>query len=625
MTRTTNSIILFNDVWAADGETTSAPFAPRAGWDSTYSQAGGNTVSRTLVNGEFNKFAALGYDVNRYGANLFWDSTITYEIGATVLGSNNLRYIAVTQNSNNDPTVDNGTNWTPLKITFANDANVTISEDTATNTVTIGLVSNLSDKANSDLSNVTIGDFAAKIADGQYTYKQIDGSQVKINAYEILTDSNITFSSNTFNKQMTFGTSIRLSSLRNNFNSGSSPSPAVSGMLWNDTSTTTLYIRNSANDNWVTVANNDSYINSIFTGTYNINSNYNGRTYILINTGSGSNAPFTLNLPAHSSVQDDFRMDFISYGNSDITINAFGGEQFYRNQQLTSSVLLTNQENAIFSIIKFNNDDNFYLIGNEKNNFIDSNTIIWNVDSNNNVIADLQSEFIDEGSSINEGFVINDNDNGKTFLVGISNASIINKNISLPSYSTLPNGWFVNLEIDNLPINQSKALSLNIIPNGGDLIIRNNQSVNSTLQITGASSSTLKIIKHPSISGFVITGNLNFEEIQVLGNTNLTGNIITNNVFGYNIGNKISQYVWYYKSNFGNNLFVKVYSDVQYINNYMVQSGVSPVGTASSILISSNQSAGSVLLSSDNTTLINTCGDDDTCPLVLFVGKEEFI
>jgi hypothetical protein len=386
MTRTTNSIFLFDDIWAADGDTTSAPFDPRTGWDITYSQAGGNTVSRTLVNGEFNKFAGLGYDVNRYGSNLFWDSTITYEIGATVLGSNNLRYIAVTQNSNNDPTIDGGTNWTPLKITFANDANVTISEDAATNTVTIGLVSNLSDKANSDLSNVTIGDFAAKIADGQYTYKQIDGSQVKINAYEILTDSNVTFSSDTLNKQMTFGTSISLSSLRNNFNGGTAPSPAVSGMLWSDTSTTTLYIRNSANDDWVTVANNDSYINSIFTGTYNINSNYNGRTYILINTGSGGNAPFTLNLPAHSSVQGDFRMDFISYGNSDITINAFSGEQIYRNQQLTSSVLLTNQENAIFSIIKFNNDDNFYLIGAEKS--LDDN--LSNItDAGKKVILDL--------------------------------------------------------------------------------------------------------------------------------------------------------------------------------------------------------------------------------------------
>lgn len=385
MTRTTNSIILEDQVWADNGDTTSPPFAPDIGWDITYSQAGGNPVERTLMNYNFNQLTALGYDVNRYGGNLFWDSTIIYEIGATVLGSNNLRYIAVTQNSNNDPTVDGGTNWTPLKITFASDANVTINEVAATNTVTIGLVSNLSDKANADLSNVTIGDFSAKLKDGQYTYKEIDGSQVKINVYEILTDSNVTFSTNIPSKQMTFGTSENLAHLKNNFNSGSSPSPAA-GMLWSNSSEKTLFIRNSANDKWITVANNDNFNNELSTGSYTIDNTYNARTFVLVNTGSGTDNPVTLNLPAHSSVSEDFRMDFISYGNSNITINAFGGEMFYRNTVFNSTILLTNQANAAFSIIKFTGDDNFFLVGAEKSLDADLSNIS---DAGRKVILDL--------------------------------------------------------------------------------------------------------------------------------------------------------------------------------------------------------------------------------------------
>ena len=379
MTRTTNSIILEDQIWADNGDTTSPPFPPDTGWDITYSQAGGNPVQRTLMNYNFNQLTALGYDINRYGGNLFWDSTVIYEIGAIVIGSNNLRYVSITQNSANDPVSDGGSNWTPLKITFATDANVTINQVASTNTVTIGLVSNLSDKANSDLSNVTIGDFSAKIKDGQYSYKEIDGSQVKINVYEILTDSNITFSTNVPSKQMTFGTSISLASLNNNFNSGVGPSPASAGQLWNNSVEKTLFIRNSANDGWVTVANNDDYNNQINVGTYNIGSIDNARTFVLLNYGSGTDNPITLQLPAHSSVAGDFRMDFISYANSNITIDAFGGEMFYRNSALTATTILTNQQNAVFSIIKLNADEDQVALMNVKDFESDQIAYKWEV------------------------------------------------------------------------------------------------------------------------------------------------------------------------------------------------------------------------------------------------------
>jgi len=370
MTRTNNSIILEDDIWADNGDTTSPPFAPDIGWDITYSQPGGNVVQRTLMNYNFNQLTGLGYDLNRYGGNLFWDVTIEYEIGAVVIASDNIRYISSTQNTGNDPVSDGGVNWAPVAVTFANDSNVTINTDAATNTVTIGLVEDLSNKANTDLSNVPIANFASKLKDGQYTYKEIDVNQVKINVYEILTDSNISFSVNAPSQEMTFATTESLADLKSNYTSSSEPSPTVPGQFWNDDNRGTLFIRNLANNAWSTVSNSDTYHNLIGSGIYHVSSLDNAREYVLLNFGTGSDNPVTLQLPAFSSIADDFIMTFVSRANSDITVTAFPGEQLYRNDTLANSFTVTNQENAIFSIIKIGGG-NFFFIGAEKS--IDDN------------------------------------------------------------------------------------------------------------------------------------------------------------------------------------------------------------------------------------------------------------
>ena len=163
---------------------------------------------------------------------------------------------------------------------------------------------------------------------------------------------------------MTFGTSENLSQLKNNYTGASEPSPTVAGQFWNNTSYKTLYIRNNANTDWVAVGNADSYSNVVASGTKNINNIDSSRLYILDNSGTSN--PVTLQLPANTSVDDDFRMDFVSSGNSDITILAFSGESFYRDDSLVTTYTLSNQENNVFSLIKNSSDNNFYLIGAEK-------------------------------------------------------------------------------------------------------------------------------------------------------------------------------------------------------------------------------------------------------------------
>jgi len=66
----------------------------------------GDFPRRTTFNFAYNQLYALGFDVNRYGANLAWDEVVSYEISAVVIGSDDNRYLSlVTGNIANDPVV----------------------------------------------------------------------------------------------------------------------------------------------------------------------------------------------------------------------------------------------------------------------------------------------------------------------------------------------------------------------------------------------------------------------------------------------------------------------------------------------------------------------------------------
>jgi len=179
-TRTNGGIYNNTNVWAENGQKDEPTFTETDGWDITYSQAGGNAVERTLMNRNFNKASAALYDVNRFGANLAWSSVVNYEIGAKVIGSDNKVYKSKTTNNNIDPVSDNGTNWKYDEKPLSSDANINIVEDARGNT-SFSLTSNLSDKANKTLDNVTVGDFLGKFDNSNNITWAASAGKIKAN------------------------------------------------------------------------------------------------------------------------------------------------------------------------------------------------------------------------------------------------------------------------------------------------------------------------------------------------------------------------------------------------------------------------------------------------------------
>ncbi len=179
-TRTAGGIYNNTNIWAENGQKDEPTFTETEGWDITYSQAGGSTVGRTLMNRNFNKASAALYDVNRFGANLPWSSVISYEIGAKIIGSDDKVYKAKTVNTNIDPLSDDGTNWKYDEKPLSGDANINIVEDNRGNTY-FSLTSNLFDKANKTLDNVTVGDFLGKFEDTNNVVWSASGGKAKAN------------------------------------------------------------------------------------------------------------------------------------------------------------------------------------------------------------------------------------------------------------------------------------------------------------------------------------------------------------------------------------------------------------------------------------------------------------
>lgn len=190
--RTDGGIYTVLNIWAENGDKNDPTFTETDGWGITYSQAGGNPVERKLMNRNFNKASACLYDVNRFGANLIWSSSpsLTYEIGAIVTGSDGVNYRSKTLNTSIDPVSDSGTNWTKVIPTISGDGlNINVNTD-ARNNVTVSLTSNLSDKANKSLNNVTVGDFLGKFDNSQNIAWTTSGSKAKASYVQPVLDAN---------------------------------------------------------------------------------------------------------------------------------------------------------------------------------------------------------------------------------------------------------------------------------------------------------------------------------------------------------------------------------------------------------------------------------------------------
>jgi hypothetical protein len=111
---------IFDEVWADNGDKAQPIFPITTGWDSQYStpiSSGGLAPARTTFNYTLNQLYALGVDVNRMGGALVWNSLITYQRGATVIGgSDGLLYTSrVNGNINFDPNNNSSpTQWTKV-------------------------------------------------------------------------------------------------------------------------------------------------------------------------------------------------------------------------------------------------------------------------------------------------------------------------------------------------------------------------------------------------------------------------------------------------------------------------------------------------------------------------------
>lgn len=108
--------------WAENGQTTTIPQTTaeqgRASWDQGFPQvcalplsAGGIPPNYLDFQGIFNALSSSIFYMQT-GALWPWSSTLTYPLGAHVLGSDNNEYVAVQENSGQDPMQDaTGTYW----------------------------------------------------------------------------------------------------------------------------------------------------------------------------------------------------------------------------------------------------------------------------------------------------------------------------------------------------------------------------------------------------------------------------------------------------------------------------------------------------------------------------------
>ena len=95
--------------WAATGDVQDPEdggLLRSTGWDATYSQPGGNLPKREHINQLFRELSAQGVEVKVHGAGLEWDSSISYEHPAMVMGSDARPYVSVQNSAGADPTSD---------------------------------------------------------------------------------------------------------------------------------------------------------------------------------------------------------------------------------------------------------------------------------------------------------------------------------------------------------------------------------------------------------------------------------------------------------------------------------------------------------------------------------------
>lgn len=107
--------------WAENGQTTTIPQNTaeqgRASWDQGFPQVCALPLSAGGIPPNYLDFQGVLHALSssifymQTGALWPWSSTLTYPLGAHVLGSDNNEYVAVQENTGQDPTQDDGEKW----------------------------------------------------------------------------------------------------------------------------------------------------------------------------------------------------------------------------------------------------------------------------------------------------------------------------------------------------------------------------------------------------------------------------------------------------------------------------------------------------------------------------------
>ena len=96
-----NILGIFQKIWAQTGDRDLMPDFEN-GYGAEYESS--ELPQRTHLNDVLAKTTAVAYDINKYGAGLPWDTGLLYAVGAIVMGTDGVYYIAQQENQGQDPT-----------------------------------------------------------------------------------------------------------------------------------------------------------------------------------------------------------------------------------------------------------------------------------------------------------------------------------------------------------------------------------------------------------------------------------------------------------------------------------------------------------------------------------------
>lgn len=146
--------------------------------------------------------------------------------------------------------------------------------------------------------------------------------------------------------------------LLTNFSGATPPTLTVAGMHWFDTANKILYVRNADNNNWGLCSNPET--SKAISGSVSLDSSYHSMTCL-----TQSNAVITL--PSTGSQVPNYEVEFYVLDDFPVVFQGSGGETFYRDNALVSSVTIpSGNANTLLKLSRYDGNNKWCLSGNLK-------------------------------------------------------------------------------------------------------------------------------------------------------------------------------------------------------------------------------------------------------------------